>query len=149
MPRLTLLTFPQRWNGAGELEIRVLALPAGNPFVSLDGGAAPPFSSTDLSLQALLVPNLAVLPKTADALAPMSLGLDPAPLRSALFTALASRFKIAPSPLPPAVPLQVLVRKHLPRTYQEAAGISQSRYAFAATDDSYHCALEKGASPIS
>ena len=144
MARLTLLTFPQRWTKSGSLEVHILALPAGDPFAPLDGAAAPPFSSTDLSLEAMIAPNLAVLPKTADALAPMSLTLSPAPNRLALFTALRGFFKIAVPPPAPGAPAKTVIRKHLPETYKTNAGIAQSRYPFAASADSYHCALEAG-----
>jgi hypothetical protein len=149
MPRLTLFTFPQRWSGAGQLEIHVLALPAGDPFAPLDGAAASSFAATDLSLEAMLVPNLAVLPKSADALSPLPLTLDPAPNRAALFNALRTYFHIAVPPAPPAIPPKIQVRKLLPRTYRSAAGISQSRYFFAVTDETYHCALESGPPPPS
>ncbi len=139
MDRLTLLAFPQFWDGAGTLGLRVLALPVGDPF-------APPFVSTDLAIEARLVSGLAKLPKPADPAVPVAFGDTARPLREELFNTLAGKFTIVPA-APPGPPVNRRVKKLLTRTYQAAAGITQSRTPFAVTDSSYRCAIEDKPKP--
>jgi hypothetical protein len=146
MAKLTLLAFPQRWDGNGTLELRVLALPRTNPLAPLDGASAT-FAATDLTLEARIVPKLGSLPKPAEALPGMPLELPARPLRQPLFELLRDRFEIGMPPAAPPGPPNVRIKKLLTPTYRNAAGISRSPSPFAVSDRSYRCALEEGPPP--
>jgi hypothetical protein len=137
MANLTLLAFPQFWDGAGTLSVRFLALPSGDPFAPLDLAAAPPFAATELQIEARLVSNPANLPKPTDPATAVSLGAMPRPRRADLFGVLRDKFQVvAPPAAPPGPPLQPRVKKLLTKSYQRAARVTQSRTPFAVTDSS-------------
>ncbi|MGZ4617397.1 MAG: hypothetical protein ACXV5Q_03080 [Frankiaceae bacterium] len=147
MARLTLLAFPQEWDGAGTLSVRILALPNGDPYAPLDLAAAPPFATTDLEIEARFVTGTGSLPVTTDTVQAQSLGVLPRPNREVLFDQLRTLFTIVAKP--PAVPLAAApaIRKLLTATYLAAAGVTRPRTPFAVTDDRYRCAIEDAPAP--
>ena len=97
--RLTLLAFPQSWDGAS-LVVRFLCLPKGDPEGALADGL-PPFSTANLIFTARLVGSLDELPVTANSVAVGPLVLEHPPLdKAALFTELATHFRIVSRVLP-------------------------------------------------
>jgi len=62
--RLSLITFPQRWDGA-RIAYRVLVLPKGDPRAPLVPGA-PAFANATLQLRARLIAGLDKMPAASD-----------------------------------------------------------------------------------
>jgi hypothetical protein len=141
--RLSLMAFPQSWSAAGEIGLRILTLPKGDPLAPLDLLAEPAFAQTDLVLDAVFVPGLAALPKPADPPERVQLTLDPRPLRADLFDALRDMFKIAPAP-PVQAAAAMRILKYLPPGYRAASGMTRPRTPMALTDSTYQCALRDG-----
>jgi hypothetical protein len=151
--KLALLPFPQRWNPAtGQLDLRILVLPRGNPLDPLTTAVpgvpdGPAFADADPRITALLIPGLAGLPTAAAVTAEVSLGTAaPAGLR-ALYEEVAGQFDIDPTleagfAEPRRAGRQIL--KFLPTSYRTAIPFSGPRTPFAVTDDRYHCALRDG-----
>src|SRR6476619_2437831 len=103
-PLLTLMMFPQRWDPAGRLELRIAAMPFTDPLRPLAPGQAA-FADTDLALDIRIIPSLSHLPRSADAAAPVLLPAQTRPNRRALLEQVEARFNIAknpPGPEPPA-----------------------------------------------
>ena len=140
--RLTLLAFPQSWDG-GSLVVRFLCLPKGDPEAAPAAGA-PPFSTANLIFTARLIGSLDELPLTASSVAVGPLELERPPLgKAALFTTLASRFRIV---APGAARPKPEFRKSLTKSYEAITGTRQrSPYLSDAAD--YQCALHEGADP--
>ncbi len=149
--RLTLLPFPQRWDGAA-LQLRIVVLPRGNPLQPLMTGVpgvadGPAFADADLRLKALLIPGLDALPMPAAVTAQVDVATPAPPGLRALFEEVASLFDIDPAleaaTRDPRRPGRQ-IKKFLPETYRDAFPFSGPRTPFAVTDDSYLCALRNG-----
>jgi hypothetical protein len=138
--QLTLMTFPQSWDG-NDIRLRVLALPRGNPLEPLVPGA-PSFATAELRLNAVVIPSLHRLPTALDATAPATLLLNQPADREALFQKLTEviDIKTAPEPTNPRPP-GTRVMKFLTESYRQAFRFDRPRTAFAVVDDSYECAL--------
>jgi hypothetical protein len=138
--RLTLMPFPQRWDGTG-IDMRILVAPRGDPTQPLTPGA-PPFAKAKLTLDAQLIPSLASLPAPADVTASIKLPIAPPPQAEALFEELASRVAFDPAPpaVTPPAPSTAFLKKLMP-SYQAAFPFERPRTRFAVTDDSFACAL--------
>jgi hypothetical protein len=139
--RLSLLPFLQAYDGTS-LAVRLLLIPRGSPLAPLDPGNAtgPSFAKANLSLAVVLTSGLADMPPAGSQTTTMV--ASPAPPQAAsLFTELAGQFSIDPDP-PAATPRRAdtSIRKYLPHSYRDAAGLTQPRTPFAVTDDSYACA---------
>lgn len=146
--RLSLLPFPQRWDGRA-ITLRAVVLFRGSPFEPLMPAtgalpAAPPFADAKLDLSAAIIPSLAQLPNPAAATALIDLSVSrPAGARE-LFTELGGLFEIDPTiEASTANPRRAgrAVKKLLTRSYQDAFAFAGTRTPFAVTDDSYACAL--------
>jgi hypothetical protein len=141
-PVLTLMMFPRRWDPAGKLEICVATLPFTNPLEALSG-ASDTFAESDLALNIRIIPSLLHLPRSADALAPVSMAVQTRPNRSALFEQAQARFKIDKNP-PAAEPAPgaVRVRKYLPASYRQSFAFSGPEHSLVSSDTAFRCALE-------
>ena len=139
--RLTLLSFPQSWDGAS-IVVRFLSLPKGDPAAALAPGVAS-FSTANLVYSARLVGSLDTLPLTADSVevVPQMLS-DPPVDKAALFAELASRFRIVPPGGPRPTPQ---FRKSLTRSYEQLIG-SRQRSPYLIDSADYECALHESAS---
>lgn len=139
--QLTLLTFPQSWDGAA-IALRVLVLPKGDPFEPLAAGA-PAFVSASLRLNAAAIPSLDRLPASIDASAPKELALTQPAERLALFEALRGSFEFEPVPSPTNPrPAGSRIRKYLTESYRSAFRFERPRRPeFAGIDNSFECAL--------
>jgi hypothetical protein len=145
LTRLTLMTFPQHWDGT-TLHLRVLVLPRGNPLDPLAGGIA--FADANLKLAARLVPTPGKFPHSADAIVPVDLGVPLPANRRALFEKLKTLFNIkvpegVVDPRPAAPP----VRKFLPKSFRAAVGRGHSSTDFGVVDHEYKCALKAASAP--
>ena len=140
--RLTLLAFPQFWDGAN-MGLRVLVLPKGNPREALVPGA-PAFADAQLALDAVLVSGLEAMPAPGVETSRVGLDLDLPEERAALFEELETSFNIKPNP-----PGQVLrppatrIMKFLTPSYRRAFAFDGPRTEFAVTDHRYECALKE------
>src|SRR5215469_16338672 len=117
--KLTLMAFPQRWDGTG-MDLRILVAPRGDPTLPLTAGA-PAFAKARLTLNALLIPDLAALPAPANVTALVKLPVTPPSNAEALFDQLKARVKFDPAPppvTPPAATTAFL--KQLMPSYQAA-----------------------------
>ncbi len=139
--RLTLLSFPQSWDGAS-IVVRFLSLPKGDPAAALAPGVAS-FSTAHLVYSARLVGSLDTLPLTADSVevVPQMLS-DPPVDKAALFAELANRFRIVAPGAPRPTPQ---FRKSLTRSYEQLIG-SRQRSPYLIDSADYACALHEGAS---
>lgn len=149
--RLTLLPFPQRWDGTS-LDLRVVVLPRGNPLSPLMTGVpgvadGPAFADADVRLRAMLVSGLTALPLPGIATADVALTPTAQPGRRALLEEIASQFDIDPAleaaTKEPRRPGRQIL-KYLPESYREAFAFGGPRTPFAVTDDAYWCALRDG-----
>lgn len=141
---LTLLPFPQAWDGAGTLTVRILALPRGNPLLPLFPGT-PAFADTDLALSLKVIDGLDRLPDPADVSEEIALPAIPSADSRTLFETVAPLFNIDPAleaSLPPQRRAGVAFRQFLPESYREAFAFTGPRTPFAVTDDSWLCALD-------
>src|SRR5690242_15838092 len=98
--KLTLLPFPQRWDHtAMALDLRILALPRGNPLDPLTTGIpgvadGPAFADAELKIKALLIPGLGALPTPGAVTAEPGLGTAPPAGLRALYEEVAAQFDI-------------------------------------------------------
>src|SRR5262249_20927019 len=96
--RLTLMPFPQRWDGTG-IDLRILVAPRGDPTQPLVAGA-PPFAKAKLTLNAMLIPSLAALPSPAGVTASIKLSIAQPANAEALFNEIKTRVNFDPAPPP-------------------------------------------------
>lgn len=137
--RLSLMAFPQRWDGAN-LSLNVLLIPRGNPMAALTP-TWPQFAGTQLRLQAALIQSLASLPKPSLPVTAFPLNTTPPPNAAALFNALK----------PPSATIvnkpkrslaNVVIKKALPDSYVNAFPFEQPRNpAFFSRTGDYGCSV--------
>jgi hypothetical protein len=161
--RLSILTFPQRFDGSN-LSIHVLILPQigtqwnGNPLLDLPLGfpnaasTGPPLAQASLSLEARIISDLGQFPTHAPVDGAMPLdGPIAFPDAAALFAELQNQFQIkntilvadlADAPKP-----NLFIKKYLTPTYRRAFHFTRPRVPEAVTDDSYHCAIREDKQP--
>jgi hypothetical protein len=145
--KLTLMAFPQRWNGAA-IDLRILAAPRDNPLQPLTAGA-PAFAEAQLKLNALLIPSLARLAAPVDVAASLPLTLVSPANAQALFQELANSVEFDPTPAPvtPVDLSKTRFKKLLMPSYQLAFPFERPRTPLAVTDRSYACALNDSVDP--
>jgi hypothetical protein len=154
-PRLAVMTFPQRWDGAGRLTLNALLIPSGDPLdVPLVGAdpAVPAFADGAPALRVLIDPGLEALPDPAAAstLVPTVLSEPAAPRATfELLVAQLTAAGLAIAKLPPAAtrPRAASIRKALPGSYQ-AAGGGRPNGTTTTTDEDFACALRCDAPPV-
>lgn len=141
--RLNLLAFPQRWDPlAGELLVRFLCLPVGDPQDVLAPGQAK-FAEADLRYEVHLVGSLDHVPRAADALATGPLPLLEPPLQKAfVFGQLAAKFDIDPDPAPVLARPAMRFRKPVTGSYLAMAGNRQLGEEMIGAHD-HECALHE------
>ncbi len=143
---LSLMAFPQRWDGAsGALSLNILLLPVGDPTAPLGGG--PKFAGTNVALTVNFaagldsLPSTSTVPSTTEAFA----GQPPAvatTLFNTLFTQLTAKGKTVTSgKVTTAPPLTARVLKSLPESYTSAFPFNQPRTRDLSVGDGYGCAL--------
>jgi hypothetical protein len=144
---LTLLSYVQGFDGT-KLLVRLVLLPIHSPLERLNSEvpSSPPFARANFVLSAVLTRGLTDMPpagtQTVTKIA------APAPARAeALFTALKEVFPIDPKPPGASPRREMTVLKHLPPSYREASGATQSSSPYARTDDCYACAHRQARTP--
>jgi len=145
--KLTLMAFPQSWNGAG-IDLNILVAPRDNPLQPLTAGALS-FAQAQLKLNALLISSLERLPAPADVTATLPLAIVPPANAQALFQELADSVEFDPAP-PPVTSVdlnQTRFKKLLMPSYQSAFPFERPRTSLAVTDRSYACALTDSVDP--
>lgn len=146
--RLSLLTFPNRWDGSA-LSINILALPIGSPLDPLAAGELA-FADAALGLAAQLIPSLDRLPAFADVTTTLPLAITPPPPTPRdVFNLLAGSVPIVPPTPATATPRRAgrAIKKLLTPSYLRAVDFAPTRTRFAVTDDSYECALNCATQP--
>jgi hypothetical protein len=140
--RLNLMPFLQEWTG-GNLQLRLLVIPRGNPLNAMLPGQ-PAFADIDFVFDVRVTPGLSTLPTTTSATATFTLPAPARPQARVLFESLAAQFDIDPTP-PPATPRRAAtqVKKYAPVSYREAAQFTGARTPFVVSDDSYYCIVNK------
>ena len=140
---LNLLTFPQRWDPvAGEVVVRVLCLPVGDPRDALAPGPTA-FANADLRFEAFLVGSLDHVPRAVDAVGSGLLALLQPPLRKAeLFDTLAGLFDIKPGLAVLPVGQAMSFRKPVTDSYRALAGMRQLGDELISAHD-HECALHE------
>jgi hypothetical protein len=167
-PRISLLTFPQRYDGAAVL-FNILLVPRlgpawnGDPLQPLVlnlpnvGDTTPAFADADLQLEARVIDGLDRFPVNApvDFAKPIPDASGVMPDARALFEELIApgpgRFQLAPAPAAfaqePRLEADIPIKKYLPRSYRDAFLFTGPRAPGAVTDDSYHCAIKADTKP--
>src|SRR5262249_20094570 len=148
--QLTLMTFPQRWDG--KLHVNVLLLPVGDPTAPL--GSGPKFAGTSVPLVVSVIAGLDALPTIASVPAWTHTLLAKAPaLAPALFDSLRNPFaskgiSVTSAPYKTTLSEPPRIRKSLPLSYTEAFAYDGPRSRDALTGDEYCCALREQALPL-
>lgn len=165
-PRLTLLMFPQRYDGE-RLHVRLLLVPRQNaswngsplePLISSfpnAGDRTPALADADLQFEARFVTGLGMVPTNAAAAAvsplPQASGVvaTARPLFESLVAPLPGRFRLSPGMPRLAKPVsdKFEISKWLPRSYRKAFVFTGPTARGAVTDDSYHCAMRAKTTP--
>ena len=149
--RLTLLPFPQSWDGTGKIALRAIALPRGTPRARLMTGVpalgdAPAFEKGRLVLSASIIPSLDKLPDPADVTAIVDLKMTSPDARGPLFDAVEAQFDIDPViEATTRNPRRIgrTIKKLLTPSYQAAFAFPGSRTQFAVLGDEYACAMRR------
>jgi hypothetical protein len=137
--RLSLVTFPQRWDGA-RIAYRVLVLPKGDPRAPLVPGQ-PAFANATLQLRARIISGLDQMPAAADAL-PAGTQVVQTPAGVAgVFDELAGKFTIDLTQTGNPQPA-VTFKKYLTRSYRGAFAFEGPSRPYLYTGDTYECALK-------
>lgn len=165
-PRLSLLTFPQRYDGA-HIHLRILIVPRldgawnGSPLEPLitgfpaAGDTTPAFADADLQFEARVIQGLDAFPmsSTFDFAAPMPAASGVVATSRPLFESLVAnepgRFRLSPAPprLADSADEKFAISKYLPHSYRNAFVFTGPRTKGALTDDSYHCAIKAKGDP--
>ena len=165
-PRLSLLTFPQRYDGT-RLHLRILIVPRldvvwnGDPLQPLISGfpavgdTTPAFADADLQFEVRVLSGIDAFPSSR---VPDLVGAMPdasgvvttsRPLFESLVAPVPGRFKLTPTPpeLAGAADVKYAISKYLPHSYRNAFVFNGPRARGALTDDSYHCAMKAKTPP--
>lgn len=146
--KLSLLTFPQHWDGAS-LRLRVLVIPREDPLAPLvsnvpPGVDAPAFAKARLALNAHVIPSLAMLPRPMDVTVTRGLTTARPAQAEDLFNALAVSFSITkPSNVVRTLQPNTYTQKYLALSYRHSFAFSHPRTPYAKIDDSYSCAFKE------
>src|ERR1043166_7565371 len=131
---LSLMAFPQRWDGPGKaLSLNLLLLPVGDPTALLGGG--PVFAGTPVPLIIKVASGLDSLPSTATAPAfTMPFIATPLPVAPALYASIRDQLvskgtTITGTKLTKA-PAKVNINKSLPDSYLRKVPFEGSRQDF-------------------
>jgi hypothetical protein len=165
-PRFSLLTFPQRYDGA-RLHVRVLIVPRLGPAWDGDprspvianfpnpSDTTPAFADAELTFVARALDGLGRFPVNdpVDFTAPLpeagGVAADARALYEELVKPLPGRFKLSAAPPRLAEPVKkdIFIMKYLPESYRGSFLFNGPRTTDAVTDDSYHCAVRKPKDP--
>lgn len=141
--RLSLLTFPQFWDGQS-LAVRFLCLPRPAPDVAL-GPSLPDFAHANLVFRARLISGLDAMPAAANAIDEGPLLLEHPPLNKAtLFEELTEQFDILPPAPVAGPPAERQFLKASTESYDRLAGTAR-RSRYMRERDDYECALHEAA----
>jgi hypothetical protein len=152
---LSLMAFPQQWNGpAGVLTVNLLILPVGDPTKPL--GSGPQFAGTPVHLEASIVSGLASLPSTSSAPTQATpYFAQPPAVAAALYSTLYSQLvakgiTVTGTPLTKAQapPAGARILKQLPESYTLAFPFEVPRSSDTRIGDGYGCALRDMAPPL-
>ena len=138
--RLSLLTFPQSWDGQ-TLVVRFLCLPRRSP-LDLLGPGLPSFRDASLAFKACLIASLDDTPRSANATSPVdALLLTHPPVdKAVLFDALQTELRIVDAPRPAVRTRQF--RKATTASYARALG-HDPHSPYLEQADAYACALHE------
>jgi len=149
--KLTLLPFPQSWNG-NDITLRAVVLPRGTPMDPLMTGVASlpdskAFADGEIRLTARLIPSLDALPDPADVTATVDVAMLSPTARRPLFDTVASQFMIdsaleAATRNPRRAGRQV--NKLLTTSYTRSFAFTGPRTPYAVLGDTYACAMRRG-----
>ena len=165
-PRLSLLTFPQRFDGT-RLHLRILIVPrldgawSGSPLEPLIehfpavGDTSSPFADADLQFEARVSAGLDAFPGSSvtDFIAPLPQASGTVATSRALFESLVAptpgRFRLSAAPprLADAAQEKFAISKYLPNAYCDSFVFTGPWAKGALRDDSYHCAIKAKGKP--
>lgn len=147
---LSLMAFPQRWDGAtGNLSLNLLLLPVGDPTAPLGGG--PKFAGTTVALTINLVSGLDSLPSTTTAPSKtVTFAAQPPAVAPTLFATLfnqlvAKGITVTSGKLTTAPAAGARIQKSLPVTYTQAFPFEKPRSGDLSVGDGFGCALREQA----
>jgi hypothetical protein len=151
---LSLMAFPQRWDGAsGVLTVNLLLLPVGDPTAPL--GSGPQFAGTTVHLSANIVAGLAALPSTSTTPSQLTAFAAQPPavatsLYSQIYTQLTTKQNVTVNAKGLTTPAQAppkgaRIFKSLPASYTEAFAFTAPRTNDLFVGDGYGCALRNQA----
>lgn len=136
---LSLMTFPQNWNGTS-IDLNLLLVPATDPTAKLSPGG-PPFAGTTYNLQVIFIPGLNSPPVDGDPTSKIFPIITPAPASApTLFNALKAR--LTPTTIPQTSMAGVSIRKALPPSYTNSFAFEQPRNpAFFSLGEDFGCSM--------
>lgn len=150
---LSLMAFPQRWDGpSGILSLNILLLPVGDPTAPL--GSGPQFAGTTIPLIVNFASGLTTLPSTSS-VPTKTLPFTATPqlvaptLYTQLFNQLVAKGIVVKSgPLTVAPAPLARIKKSLPDSYINAAPFGRSDNTDIVVGDGFGCALRAQAPPL-
>jgi hypothetical protein len=150
---LSLMAFPQRWDGSSNLlAVNLLLLPVGDPTAPL--GTGPIFAGTTVHVNANIVAGLATLPSSTTTPSQVAaFTAQPPAVAGTLYTTLYNQLvanKITvnakglttPAQAPPKT---ARIQKSLPASYTQAFAFTAPRSSDLSIGDGYCCALRNQA----
>ncbi len=147
---LSLMAFPQRWNGStGVLSVNLLLLPVGDPTAPLGDG--PQFAGTPVHLNVNIVAGLASLPSTSTPFSQVTpFFAQPPTVAATLYTTLynqlvAKGINVTTAGLSTPPPAGARILKSLPPSYTQAFPFDAPRSSDLIVGDGYGCALRSQA----
>jgi len=162
--RFTILPFPQDYDGANTIRLRIVVLPRNQnplmPAVAPVTAGVAPFAEAQWVFEAGIISGLGAFPYDQLPHATRPLPIAAPPNAKVLFEALAQRFDISQRDRTnenvnlqkdPKVDVtrteSLSVKKYLPLSYRKAFNFTTPRTRNAVTDDSYRCAVRAAEEP--
>ena len=154
--RFTILPFPQEYDGADTIRLRIVVLPRNQnplqPAMHPPTEGVVPFAEAQWTFEAGIISGLANFPYDQLQHDTAPLPIDAPANAKALFEALAKNFKITdpdrnnqdietPPEATATRSVEASVKKYLPVSYRQAFNFTTPRTRNAVTDDSYRCAV--------
>jgi hypothetical protein len=137
---LSLMAFPQRWNGpSGTLSLNLLLFPLGDPTAPL--GTGPHFAGTMVPLVVNFVTGLGALPTTSTAPSQATPFIATPPVAPSIYQLVTNGITVKPgvlTTLPKATPR---ILKSLPASYTSAFAFNGPTSSDVSVGDGYGCAL--------
>jgi hypothetical protein len=146
-PKLTLVPYLQQWNATQhKLHVNLLVMPVGSPLDPLGNGLTvtdpgPSFAQSNLVFKAFLSKDWQQMPGFSNTDFDQVIAPSMSSNRSAIFQELARQFNITKPEILAERNKEMMVRKHLMKSYRESFAFVEPKTPLASIDDTYSCLL--------